>query len=124
MKMNLFFGMSLLLASTGSQAVTCSGNCTITYTNIVGRLSAHANYDQQKDFTINCTQSYGGSVRNDPRTWEFICEKRGEQRTVATGRGSDLFQARTAARNHCSQQASSLGYSHAVGSIYGDMNCN
>ena len=122
--MNLFFGMSLILASAGAQAVTCSGNCTITYTNIVGRLSPNASNNQLKDFEINCTRSYGGSIRQVSPTWEYICETRGTERTVATGQGSDLFQARTAARNHCAQQASSTGYSYAVGSIYGDMNCN
>ncbi len=124
MNMNLFFGISLLLASTGAQAVTCSGNCTISYTNIVGRLSPNASYNQKKDFEINCTRSYGGSVRQVSSTWEYICETRGTRQTLATGQGYDLFQARTAARNNCSQQASSSGYSNAVGSIYGDMNCN
>lgn len=123
MKMNLFFGMSLILASTGVQAATCRGDCKITYSDVVGRLSRNASYDQIKDFKINCTQYYGGSVSESYPTWDLICEKKGEQQTIATGQGFDFFQARTAARNHCSQQASSSGHSQAYGRIYGDMNC-
>ena len=126
MKMNfkLLVGVSLLIASTAAQAVTCSGECRISYENIVSRLSPNANMNQVQDFNVNCNQYHRGYVRQSPPSYEYLCSVRGEQRTSATGQGADLFQARTAARSHCSQQASASGYSYAAGSIYGNMNCN
>lgn len=116
---------SLFLTSLGAQAVTCSGICTITYRNVVGQLSVNASPTQKEDFKANCTQYHRGSLQYIPNgPYEYLCVKGGESKGTITGQGSDILQARTDARQRCSQQASSSGYTYAVGSIYGNMSCN
>ena len=119
----ILIGISLFLAAVGAQAMSCSGECRISYTDDLGALPYGSTWDQIEDFKANCTQFLHGTVTYGTGNNEYLCWKSGEERTSVTGEGSDILQARTDARDCCKQRASSSGHSRASGSIYGAMTC-
>lgn len=125
MNCKLLIGMALILSSVGAQAFYCSGECTIFYKDIVGKLSVNSTMTQKEDFKLGCIQHLRGTLQyvgNGP--YEYFCVKTGSDKVLVTGQASDIFQAQANTRSACSQRASSSGHAYAVGSIYGHMKCN
>ncbi len=93
-------GALIFFAVSAAQAVYCNADCTVHYRDILSTLSGNATRSQMEDFRADCAHRNGTLGGGG-----YTCYRTGTINSSVYGSGSDLYQARQAAREQCSQKS-------------------
>lgn len=108
------------LLSIEAYAYDCTVTCQAQTDDVVESISSDDSL-KIEDFRVNCTQYWKGSpsCSNSGHTTQCTCTVRSIQNSSGLGYGTDIADARAAARESCSRGFRSPSYV-----TYGSYTCN